>query len=273
MFSHFALLATAVLTLGSPKGPKQVSPKHKQEVAFARVNPAKMMTDDVNWLEAAREVQASQGRIEHQLRRLSEDELNKYVVRHGSPKGLKVALTFDDGPHPDFTPRIVEILKAAQIPATFFMIGHMAETYPQMVRLVSSAGFEIANHTYSHVTLTKITNKQAETEYRACTDMLSRLTGKPVRYCRPPGGDFDLNVLEAAYSQGLKTVLWTDDPGDYDNPGDQVLLETESSKLSSGGIILLHDGSKDTLDTLAKFIELCKKRGYRFVTLDELTKN
>ena len=273
MFSHFALLATIALTLSSPKGPKQVSPKHKQEVAFARVNPAKMLTEDVNWIEAAREVQADQGRIDRQLHRLSEEELNKYVVRKGSTRGLKIALTFDDGPHPDFTPKLVEILKEEKIPATFFMIGHMAETYPQMVRLVNSAGFEIANHTYSHVTLTKITNKQAATEYRACSDMLQRLTGKPVHYCRPPGGDFDLNVLEAASVLGLKTVLWTDDPGDYDNPGDHVLLESEISKLSPGGIILLHDGSKDTLDTLKQFIQSCKQRGYHFVTLDELTRN
>jgi len=122
------------------------------------------------------------------------------------------------------------------------------------------------------VTLTKLTDEQAGTEYRATNDILKKLTGKTPRYCRPPGGDFDLNVLEAAIGEGLTTVLWTDDPGDYNNPGDTILLETETAKLSAGGILLLHDGSQDTIDTLAKFIASCKRRGFQFVTLDELRK-
>jgi len=254
----------------SGAGPKQVSAKHKAAVAFARVNPARMLTTDPDWIDAAREVHADQGRIDRQLLRLTTTELNRFVIRQGSRRGLKLALTFDDGPHPLFTPKLVQILKDAKVPATFFMIGHMADSYPDMVRLAFSNGFEIGNHTYSHVTLTKLTDEQAGTEYRATNDILKKLTGKTPRYCRPPGGDFDLNVLEAAFGEGLTTVLWTDDPGDYKDPGDTTLLETESAKLSAGGIILLHDGSQDTIDTLAKFIDSCKRRGFQFVTLDEL---
>ena len=246
--------------------------RRRKAVALALLNPAKMLTTDPDWIDAAREVQASEGRIDQQLRRLSTIERNRFVLRRGVERGLKIALTFDDGPHPQYTPRLVEILKAAKIQATFFMIGHMAESYPDMVRLVQSNGFEIGNHTYSHVTLTKVTDEQADTEYRATNDLLKKLTGKAPRYCRPPGGDFDLNVLEAGLGEGMTTVLWTDDPGDYNNPGDQILLETETAKLSAGGIILLHDGSQDTIDTLAQFIQLCKRRGFQFVTLDELRK-
>lgn len=253
-------------------GPKQVSPAHKAAVSYARINPAMMLNTDPNWVDAAREIYASQGRVDQQLRRLSKAELNRFVIRRGSERGLKLALTFDDGPHPAFTPKLVQILKEAQVPATFFMIGHMAESYPDMVKLASDNGFEIANHTFSHVTLTKLTDDQVDTEYRATNDMIKKLTGKTPRFCRPPGGDYDLNVLEAAYGLGLTTVLWTDDPGDYMNPGDSELLESETAKISAGGIILLHDGSQDTVDTLAKFIASCKRRGYRFVTLDELRK-
>jgi len=267
-----AQLAVGFLIAPSPSkdAGKQVSPAHKMAVAFARVNPAKMLMTDADWVEAAREVYADQGRVDHQLKRLSEAELNRFVIRRGNTKGLKIALTFDDGPHPDFTPKLVKILKDANVPATFFMIGHMAESYPAMVKLAASNGFEIANHTYSHVTLTKLTDAQADTEYRSTNDLLKKLTGKTPRYCRPPGGDYDFNVLEAAYGEGLTTVLWTDDPGDYANPGDKVLLESETAKVSAGGIVLLHDGSQDTIDTLASFIASCKRRGYRFVTLDEL---
>ncbi len=267
------LLAAFLVSAHTPIGaPKQVSPKHREAVAFARVNPAKMLKTDPLWVDASREVHADQGRIDQQLRRLAQAELDRYVVRRGPRKGQKLSLTFDDGPHPDFTPKLVKILKDAKIPATFFMIGHMADTYPDMVKLVASNGFEIANHTYSHVTLTKLTNSEADIEYRATNDILKKLTGKTPRYCRPPGGDFDLNVLEAGYASGMSTVLWTDDPGDYNNPGDEILLETETVRLSPGGIVLLHDGSQDTLDTLMKFITSCRRRGFEFVTLDELRK-
>jgi len=269
-----ALLAL-LITLSYPtvdKKPHQVSKQHQQAVAIARINPAKMLNTDPDWVDASREVDADQGRLDQQLKRLSKTELDHFVIRRGNISGLKIALTFDDGPHPLYTPKLVQILKEANVPATFFMIGHMANSYPDMVKLAASNGFEIGNHTYSHVTLTKLTDEQADTEYRATNDILKKLTGKNPRYCRPPGGDYDLNVLEAAYGEGLTTVLWTDDPGDYTNPGDQILLETETAKVSAGGIILLHDGSQDTIDTLPKFIASCKRRGFRFVTLDELRK-
>jgi peptidoglycan-N-acetylglucosamine deacetylase len=267
-----ALLVVSLFLSHASDGrkPKQVPAQHKQAVAAARVNPAKMLNTDPDWIDAAREVSADQARVDAQLRRLSAAKLQQYVLKRGTRRGLKLALTFDDGPHPLFTPKLVQILKDAKVPATFFMIGHMAESYPDMVKLASTNGFEIANHTYSHVTLTKLTDEQVGTEYRATNDILKKLTGKSPRYCRPPGGDFDLNVLESAYGEGLTTVLWTDDPGDYNNPGDSVLLETETTTLSAGGIILLHDGSQDTIDTLAKFIASCKRRGFQFVTLDEL---
>lgn len=269
-----SLLAVSALfaIVWAPKPHKQVTPEHKAAVASALVNPAKMLTTDPDWIDASREVYADQGRLDSELRRLSRDELDRYVLRRGTRRGLKLALTFDDGPHPQFTPKLVQILKQANVPATFFMIGHMAQQYPDMVKLVASNGFEIGNHTYSHVTLTKITDEQADTEYRAASDVLKKITGKNPRYCRPPGGDLDLNVLESAFGEGLTTVLWTDDPGDYTDPGDTVLLESETAKLSPGGIVLLHDGSQDTVNTLAQFIASCKRRGFRFVTLDELRK-
>ncbi len=270
------LVSAGLLAIAAPAKKKQTVGStiraHQASVAFARVNPAKMLETDADWIDAAREVYADQGRLKDQLSRLSAKRLNRYVVRRGSVRGLKIALTFDDGPHPQFTPKLVSILKSENVPATFFVIGHMVEQYPDMLKLINSSGFEVANHTYSHVTLTKLTDDQVETEYRADNDAIKKIIGKTPRYCRPPGGDFDLNVLEAAEAQGLKTVLWTDDPGDYYNPGDSIVLETETAKLSPGGVILLHDGSQDTIDTLSKFIQSCKRRGFHFTTLDDLQK-
>ncbi len=270
-------LSLVAFSAGEPNTPKQFIGKtikaHRDAVAFARVNPAKLLSTDPHWVDAAKEVYADQARVKAQLQRLTAKELKKFVIRRGSKKGLKLALTFDDGPHPNFTLQLISILQQEHVPATFFVIGHMAEQYPELVKSLNAAGFEVGNHTYSHVTLTKVTDEQADTEYRATNDALRHILGKSPRFCRPPGGDFDLNVLEAAVGEGLTTVLWTDDPGDYTNPGDKVILESETAAISPGGIVLLHDGSQDTLDTLAEFIHSCKRRGFRFVTLDELQKD
>ncbi|RYG45288.1 polysaccharide deacetylase family protein, partial [bacterium] len=196
--------------------------------------------------------------------------LEKYVLRRGQGPDKRVSLTFDDGPHPAYTPKLLDILKTAKVKATFFVIGHMAEKYPDLVRRIAADGHEVANHTYSHVTLTKIPPEEVDVEYKADNDVIARLAGKPARYCRPPGGDHNNEVLRRAASLGLTTVLWTDDPGDYDNPGQAVLFDRETKALSPGGIILLHDGSKDTLGTLADFIATARSKGYHFVTLDEL---
>jgi peptidoglycan/xylan/chitin deacetylase (PgdA/CDA1 family) len=270
-----AMLVVAALSDSDPIPKQKVGltlKAHAQAVAFALVNPAKLLTTDPNWVDAAREVYADQPRLKSELQRLKPAELKKYVLRRGSERGLKLALTFDDGPHPLFTPKLIAILQKEKVPATFFVIGHMVESYPDLLRQLEAAGFEVGNHTYSHVTMTKITDQQADTEYRADNDAIRNVLGKNPRYCRPPGGDFDLNVLEAAVGEGLTTVLWTDDPGDYTNPGDKIVLETETAAISSGGIVLLHDGSQDTVDTLSEFIQSCKRRGFHFVTLDELQK-
>lgn len=198
--------------------------------------------------------------------------LNRFVLRRGAGDDKRVALTFDDGPHPAYSPKLLDTLKAKGVKATFFVIGHMADKYPDLVRRMAAEGHEVANHTYSHVTLTKIPGEEIDVEYRANDDAIQRITGKPVRYCRPPGGDHNAEVLRRAGSLGLTTVLWTDDPGDYLDPGDGLLFGRETKALSPGGIILLHDGSKDTLDTLAKFIDTTRAKGYRFVSLDELRK-
>jgi len=185
MTSRSLLVAALLVTQShNARPPKQVSAQHRKAVAMALVNPAKMLTTDPDWVDAAREVQASEGRIDQQLSRLTTRELDRFVVRRGNTRGLKLALTFDDGPHPQYTPKLVEILKAAKVPATFFMIGHMAESYPDMVKLAFSNGFEIGNHTFSHVTLTKLTDEQADTEYRATNDILKKPFGTRNRFRR-----------------------------------------------------------------------------------------
>ena len=203
-----------------------------------------------------------------------EDELRRGLQVHkllrGDPQRKWVALTFDDGPHPAYTPRILAALREAKVPATFFLVGQMAEKYPDLVRAELAAGHSIANHTYHHVSLPKIPAEFVATEIQACGDVLERITGKPCRLFRPPGGQYNPAIAETAEALGYRLILWTDDPGDYASPGGTVIAERLLDKLDNGGIILIHDGIQQTLDLLPSLIREIQARGYAFVTIDQM---
>lgn len=234
------------------------------------MNPARVRAGDPDWQRAEKEVYAARTVLDARLAKYSPSELRKFVLRAGNPRRNSIALTFDDGPHPAYTQKLLDILKSENVPATFFVVGFMADKYPGLVRAIRAGGNEIGNHTYSHVNLSRLSSVDVLAEYEACSDVIVRLTGRAPRYCRPPGGDFNRGVLERAAGLGMTTVLWTDDPKDYANPGDQTLYDREVGKLAPGAIVLLHDGSKNTVDTLPRFIQAAKRRGFRFVSLGVL---
>ena len=191
-------------------------------------------------------------------------------LMHGDRTRKWIALTFDDGPHPGYTPRILSILEKYGVRATFFVVGKKAEQYPDLIRQQAEAGHSVGNHTYHHVNLTRIPPVDVAAEIKACGDVIQSITGKSPRLFRPPGGDYDRNVAEVAVSLGYWIVLWTDDPGDYANPPEQVLEARLFGRLGNGGIILLHDGIAETIELLPRLIEYLQARGFRLVTVDEM---
>lgn len=183
-----------------------------------------------------------------------------------------IALTFDDGPHPDFTPRLIEILNRYRVRATFFVVGKMAEKYPSLIRALQAAGHEIGNHTYDHINLTKLPEAEIEYELNKGADVVRDITGqKPILF-RPPGGDYNEMVAKVAQKLGYWLVLWTDDPGDYANPPEAVLEERLYSRIRNGGIILLHDGAQETVDLLPQLIERLQKQDYEIVPVGAMMK-
>ncbi|MEI7577221.1 MAG: polysaccharide deacetylase family protein [Armatimonadota bacterium] len=234
------------------------------------VNTAVPERQDPYWIRAQQEVYRSPEELEAQDVREKRRGLTLAKLSRGNPREKVLALTFDDGPHPEFTLKLLEILKAENVVATFFVIGKMVEKHPELVKALDDAGMEVANHTFSHVTLTKIPYEEIVTEYRANNELVEKITNKRMKYCRPPGGDYDADVIAAASAEKLKTVLWTDDPGDYASPGGNVIEQRTLSKLSNGGVILLHDGVDQTLQMLPQIIQYAKKQGYRFVSVSEL---
>ncbi len=232
-----------------------------------KANPMVLDKEDPLWKQAFEEVS---GNIKTSARTVEWN--GPLVIRQGDPKQKLIALTFDDGPHSNFTPRLLALLKQQDIKATFFVIGKMAAKRQGIIRQIGADGHLIGNHTFSHVTLTKLTGEEVQTEYRATNNLLEGILGKEIRFCRPPGGDSDKEVLKAAKAEGMTTVLWTDDPGDYANPGVDVIKKKAIDRLSSGGILLLHDGVEQTLQALPDIIAYAKKQGYKFVTVDQLMK-
>lgn len=181
-----------------------------------------------------------------------------------------IALTFDDGPHPTKTPTLLALLRRLHVHATFFVVGKMAQRYPDLVREEVAEGHEVGNHTFHHLNLDKLTVAQVRQEFRQCSDAIEAATGARPRFCRPPGGRFDPQVVEAATREGMWTVLWTDDPGDFARPDPKLLVARIDRQVRNGGILLLHDGIPQTMKILPSLISELRKRGYRFETCSEI---
>ncbi len=249
------------------KAEKKINASHKRAL-----NLAKPEKNDPYWQSAYAAVQKDPSLAQTAVDRSASAPLPKLV--RGSHLEKKLLLTFDDGPHPASTLGLLKILHDEGVPATFFVIGKMVEKRPDLLRAIQKAGQTIANHTFSHVTMIRLPEDEQRTEYRANNDIVRKITGQGMTFCRPPGGDYDASTIRAAQAEGLTTVLWTDDPGDFANPGDGIVLDRSLKRLSNGGVILLHDGSVNTLDTLRELIHEAKARGFTFVSprqmLDDL---
>jgi len=222
------------------------------------------------WERAKQEEYKSPEELQAQnAREIRKGQFYRKLMR-GDPNVKAVALTFDDGPHPQFTPKILAILKKYDVRATFFVVGKMAAKYPELVKMEAAAGNVVGNHTYNHVNLTRIPVSMVEQEWQRGSDIIKRILGTRPVFCRPPGGDYDKDVINSAAAHGLTTVLWTDDPGDYAKPGDKVIAERVLRRIDNGGIVLLHDGVQQTIDVLPQIIESLQKRGFKFVTVAEM---
>lgn len=192
------------------------------------------------------------------------------VLYYGDPHKKDIALTFDDGPHPEYTPQILRILKKYKIKATFFLVGMMAERRPDLVKAISRDNHLVGNHSFHHQNLVGMSKKRAEAEWLACNNVIKSILGKSPQFCRPPGGDYNDAVFEVATKRGLTTVLWTDDPGDYSSPGREFIERNILNYVYNGSIILLHDGVQQTINVLPQIIEGLNERGYRFVTVETM---
>ena len=188
-----------------------------------------------------------------------------------------VALTFDDGPHPVYTPKILEILRRYKVKATFFLIGERVEQFPQIAQQIVSEGHEVGNHTYSHPNdLPREDWNKVRLEIEKCSAAIERVTGVRPKFFRPPRGFLNYKVLTLAQIEGYTVVFWTVSADHKDAPTPKAMANRVLKLVHPGAIILMHDGRipsrwKD-VKALPLIIEGLQKRGYKFVTVSELFK-
>ncbi len=199
------------------------------------------------------------------------NSMNRLV--RGNPADKEIALTFDDGPHPGYTQRILDILETEHVKATFFVVGSQVDIHPELARMESVDGHEVANHTYDHVRLPTLTPTEVTRQLVLGAKSIERATGVSPRFFRPPGGEYDEVTVEAAHKLGYIMTLWTDDPGDFADPGAAVILKRTLRYANNGGILLLHDGTEQTIQILPELIHRLKSQGFRFVTVTEMAED
>ncbi len=186
---------------------------------------------------------------------------------------MKIALTFDDGPHPRYTPQILDILDKYEIKATFFVIGVNAENYPQPLEDTVRRGHEIGNHTYTHPHVSFLSRENLSDEIRKCEASVFIHGEYKPKLFRPPEGLIDSAVKSASGNLDYKVILWNIDTRDWAHTPANEIADNVLSNIKSGDIILMHDYinyNSPTPEALEIFIPQLLDEGYHFVTVSEL---
>ena len=178
-----------------------------------------------------------------------------------------VALTFDDGPHPVYTERLLDGLKERNVKATFFLIGKSADKYPDLVKRMAEEGHLIGNHTMDHVQLNHQTYDQALEQIRQSNQVITKITGQTPRYIRPPFGEWSKELEEEV---DMTAVLWDVDPVDWKVKNTETVVKRILKNAGEGDIILLHDVYGTSVDAALEIIDQMRAEGYEFVTVDEI---
>jgi len=186
--------------------------------------------------------------------------------------GKYIAMTFDDGPHPQNTPRLLRILHERNIKATFFVIGRSVEAHPGVLKQTVDEGHEVGNHTQTHRLLTRLDDSSLCWEIESCSEAVERATGGyRMRTMRPPYGGLQQRQRQLLFMRyQLPTILWSVDPLDWKRPGPSVVASRIIQNTRPGAIILAHDLHAPTVSAMPAALDELLFQGYRFVTVSQL---
>ena len=195
------------------------------------------------------------------------------VYRSVETEKKQIALTFDDGPHPTLTPKILQILAKYNIPATFFMVGQNVINYPSAAKQVILAGHEVGNHTFTHPHIASLNPNAIVEEISKCEDALEELCEYRPHLLRTPQGALTPSLERCLADDDYILVLWSLDTRDWDNKSTACIVRTVLENIKAGDIILMHDYigyNSKTPEALEQIIPKLLAEGYEFVTVSEL---
>lgn len=179
-----------------------------------------------------------------------------------------IALTFDDGPHPEITPQVLAMLEKHQVKGTFFVIGASVDTYPELAKQIVDEGHQIANHTYSHPDLAKLSDSEVLREIQQTQDAIFNATGATPELYRLPYGSGGARVVRLL--KPLTSIIWNVDSEDWQSKDKELIVEQVLMHLQPQSLLLMHDTHHATAPALDELIPLLKERGYRFVFPQEV---
>jgi peptidoglycan-N-acetylglucosamine deacetylase len=181
-----------------------------------------------------------------------------------------VALTVDDGPHPKYTPEMLDLLAEFHVKATFSLIGEQVIEFPQLVKRIVAEGHQVSDHTMTHpLDLPQLSSGRIRTEIGEAHDRIAQSTGVAPKFFRAPGGSWSSQVYETATAHGMICIDWAVDPRDWARPGTGSIAKTLLGS-KAGDILLCHDGGGDrseTIQALRTVIPALQQRGLTFVAL------
>lgn len=196
-----------------------------------------------------------------------ENSNEKVMSTESGEEGKKIALTFDDGPHPIYTPMLLDGLRKRGVKVTFFLMGSAVENYPDIVEQIAEDGHLIGNHTFHHVSLENADNNLIEAEVLSANELIEEVSGQYPQFIRPPFGQCGDQIESET---GMICVLWSIDPLDWCTPDASKVVQRVLANARENGIILMHDQYKTSVLAAFTIIDQLQKEGYEFVTVDEI---
>lgn len=192
------------------------------------------------------------------------------VLRRRYPAaGQHIFLTFDDGPHPHVTPKLLDLLDRYQAKASFFLIGVNAQQYPDLVRDIAKRGHTVANHSYQHLALPRLSEEQQLAEIQQSRDVIEAILQQPCNLFRAPRGLWSLKVLLRLQRMNIKAIHWSRDSLDYQKSAPTVIVSHfNQHPVRAGDVVLFHDDDECCIEALQELLPIWQQQGYVLKALE-----
>lgn len=210
----------------------------------------------------------TENQIKEKAQEVSYPNASSYMAATVEEKP-KIAITFDDGPNAECTPKLLDGLQKRGVKATFFLIGQNIEkgSNREIVKRMYEEGHLIGNHTYHHVEITRVSNEKAYEELMMCNELIQSITGQEVEYMRPPFGLWQKELEQKIH---VLPVMWNVDPLDWATENVDEIVNKVVTRTEENDIILLHDCYDSSVKAALRIIDLLQAEGFEFVTVDEI---